>query len=525
MGGSNRVKGILLACTLGLGTGVTAEDVWYESFRLIQTGFLDSACGPLDACEGPCNVLMVAWSEEVLHDAGFDIFVDGEIVAHVPGLDPEDVPGANGLFLYPLEAGTRVVKLEEAATGLVAEKRIVILDNPPFRDAQDVQGKEGGASGGGFCELVVGWTNGGVRIPDTYLVLINDIAQAEVPAWSRGLGFTDVPPGDYLVEVVGFLENESGTYRGCFVADACQVDCQPEGCVSPEGLFFVQTDFGPAAEQNVLEAHWINGQSDYQAVNITVDGELLGSVAGGSTYFLMRDLPPGEVSLGVQGDCGDAGVSAILERTITVLSETPHTRPVEGSPQTFDCAHDAIDATITATWNNGDPSLFVDVFVEKSVPEPAGERQLTYQFTISGNASTVEVADFHFSDDETLYLQFFRPVEGQVYGSELITCHHAPELGYFIRGICGGGDRAAPQITDAILLLQWLFLGGTKPPCLEACDANADVEINLTDAVYVLNFLFNGGAHPVGWADAETPTCESVVVVESDCEASNARCP
>jgi hypothetical protein len=55
------------------------------------------------------------------------------------------------------------------------------------------------------------------------------------------------------------------------------------------------------------------------------------------------------------------------------------------------------------------------------------------------------------------------------------------------------GDR---NITDAIYLLNYLFLGGPEPPCLEAADVDDDGDLVITDAIYLLNYLFLGGMGP-----------------------------
>ena len=50
------------------------------------------------------------------------------------------------------------------------------------------------------------------------------------------------------------------------------------------------------------------------------------------------------------------------------------------------------------------------------------------------------------------------------------------------------------DLTDATATLNWLFLGGTEPDCLDATDSNDDGNVDITDGVYTLNFLFLGGA-------------------------------
>ncbi|MBN1460343.1 MAG: hypothetical protein JXA57_12465 [Armatimonadetes bacterium] len=67
----------------------------------------------------------------------------------------------------------------------------------------------------------------------------------------------------------------------------------------------------------------------------------------------------------------------------------------------------------------------------------------------------------------------------------------------FIRGDCDGGGQENPNVTDAIALLSYNFLGGAAPPCFAACDANGDGNIvSVTDAVYMLSFSFLGGPPP-----------------------------
>ncbi len=54
----------------------------------------------------------------------------------------------------------------------------------------------------------------------------------------------------------------------------------------------------------------------------------------------------------------------------------------------------------------------------------------------------------------------------------------------------------AINITDGIYTLNYLFLGGGEPPCMEAADANDDGGLNITDGIYLLNYLFLGGVAP-----------------------------
>jgi hypothetical protein len=65
---------------------------------------------------------------------------------------------------------------------------------------------------------------------------------------------------------------------------------------------------------------------------------------------------------------------------------------------------------------------------------------------------------------------------------------------------CGDADfnRADPNddgevdISDALFILQFLFLSGDAPACMESSDANDDGGINIGDPICILHYLFLG---------------------------------
>ena len=80
-----------------------------------------------------------------------------------------------------------------------------------------------------------------------------------------------------------------------------------------------------------------------------------------------------------------------------------------------------------------------------------------------------------------------------VYGYAEVTVP-STEGPLFIRGNCdGAGDL---DLTDAVRLLGYLFLGDAAPPCLDACDADDSAQLDITDAVNVLGYLFLGDPAP-----------------------------
>jgi N-acetylmuramoyl-L-alanine amidase len=66
--------------------------------------------------------------------------------------------------------------------------------------------------------------------------------------------------------------------------------------------------------------------------------------------------------------------------------------------------------------------------------------------------------------------------------------------GSFHRGDADGGGTV--DISDAILVLNWLFAGGGEPACIDAADADDGGGVDITDALRVLTWLFSGGTEP-----------------------------
>ena len=64
----------------------------------------------------------------------------------------------------------------------------------------------------------------------------------------------------------------------------------------------------------------------------------------------------------------------------------------------------------------------------------------------------------------------------------------------FVRGNSNG--QSDIDISDAVFHLNYLFLGGNTPPCLDASDVDDNGVLEITDAIRLLNFLFLGGQAP-----------------------------
>ncbi|MGE3165636.1 MAG: hypothetical protein AB7O52_12070 [Planctomycetota bacterium] len=71
----------------------------------------------------------------------------------------------------------------------------------------------------------------------------------------------------------------------------------------------------------------------------------------------------------------------------------------------------------------------------------------------------------------------------------------------FVRGDANGDGVL--NLSDAVVLLAYLFSGQALQNCLDAYDANDMDTVNLADSVYLLGYLFSGGPPP----PAPFPTC------------------
>jgi hypothetical protein len=63
--------------------------------------------------------------------------------------------------------------------------------------------------------------------------------------------------------------------------------------------------------------------------------------------------------------------------------------------------------------------------------------------------------------------------------------------------VCGDADGNGNQnISDAVMIINWIFKGGPEPPILARADANCDGENNISDAVRIIDWIFKGGPEP-----------------------------
>jgi hypothetical protein len=127
-------------------------------------------------------------------------------------------------------------------------------------------------------------------------------------------------------------------------------------------------------------------------------------------------------------------------------------------------------------------------------------------------------AEITFTPDESeVSFRYLAPLveEGGAGSQAFLNGFILTELGdgkpIFHRG--DADDNGELQLTDAIRILGFLFLGGAAPTCLDAADADNNGELQLTDAIRILGFLFLGGPAP---ADPGPPGVGAVCGPDDD---------
>jgi hypothetical protein len=82
----------------------------------------------------------------------------------------------------------------------------------------------------------------------------------------------------------------------------------------------------------------------------------------------------------------------------------------------------------------------------------------------------------------------------------------------FLRGNANADDNT--DLSDAVFVLNYLFLGGAAPSCEDAADCDDNGALEITDGIYLLNYLFLGGLQP----PAPFPECGLDPTIEDSTE-------
>jgi len=74
--------------------------------------------------------------------------------------------------------------------------------------------------------------------------------------------------------------------------------------------------------------------------------------------------------------------------------------------------------------------------------------------------------------------------------------------------MCGDANSdGSKNISDAMYILNYVFIEGDPPNPIEIADVNCDDKVNISDAYYIVNYAFSGGTAPCDTDGDEVPDC------------------
>lgn len=261
---------------------------------------------------------------------------------------------------------------------------------------------------------------------------------------------------------------------------------------------------------NTVLLLWVENSPEPEGIEILVDGQLLGKVSG-----LPSDDVPGINAANVVNLSADKHTfrirsstnASFAEATMTVLDGQPFSDP-EVTCQEGNADREGTCQILVTLENQRVPTGYL-LSIDGGVPT-----------RVAGTTSGLVVGG-QPPGEHCVALQGVMEAEGGTYlGCRVEACCNLRcQGGAYLPGACDGQDIT---IASAVFLLNYLFLGGPRPPCLAACDPSGDGSMTIADASYLLNFLFLGGSPPRGWPENQ-PTC--VAVREGDdCEVPTPAC-
>lgn len=137
-----------------------------------------------------------------------------------------------------------------------------------------------------------------------------------------------------------------------------------------------------------------------------------------------------------------------------------------------------------------------------------------------GERATVDVSGVPEGQRVTLYLDLIGADADQAGAVRIddVEVTIATDQG-FIRG--NPNLDEVVNITDPIVILNYLFLGTSTVTCRDAADTNNDGKLNITDPIYLLGYLFLGSPAP----PPPFPSCGFDEGEEDDLDCGPCSCP
>ncbi len=118
----------------------------------------------------------------------------------------------------------------------------------------------------------------------------------------------------------------------------------------------------------------------------------------------------------------------------------------------------------------------------------------------------------------TVYNPDQNDADSDEHGDECDNCKYAynPDqadsdedgIGDACEYICGDANKdGTVNVSDAVYVINYVFIGGDPPDPMAAGDCNCDGSCNVSDAVWIINYVFVGGNTPCDMDGDDMPDC------------------
>ncbi len=151
---------------------------------------------------------------------------------------------------------------------------------------------------------------------------------------------------------------------------------------------------------------------------------------------------------------------------------------------------------------------------------PPGDTMISFQLILTDQGNIrYQYKEIGFSGAQTTasvgisltqdcrYIRFFDIfLPTQTMPHELRAVEFVPnyEITY-LRGDTNGDFLV--NVSDAVYLINYIFISGPEPLPLESAEVNCDGEVNVSDAVWIINYIFTGGYAPGDTNGDGIPDC------------------
>ena len=137
----------------------------------------------------------------------------------------------------------------------------------------------------------------------------------------------------------------------------------------------------------------------------------------------------------------------------------------------------------------------------KRISPPTRDRVMHLRFDVRSAVTSGTVTRLSLEDDlelsqvrNILTVEGGRSIQPRLRGARVEVVSRDASVHAFVRG--DTNDDSVVDLSDALVVLNYLFLQGPEPRCLDAADFSDEGNVSLTSVLSLLNFLFLRGAPP-----------------------------